>query len=187
MMARMTTARVSRTRSSSRCWTSGIFGSSIGEKTLSWRFLKKRLKALSAIIPAPLPHPPPHGPLHSEEQWAPRRNGWGCSSRVDYDKQGVALAAHQQDRVLVLLDLGRRRLVVLQAGDGLAVDLLDHIPALQTGLLRRAPGLHVRDHHAGRLRPDVELRPGFFINRLDPQIAQDIQRPLAHFPRFRRR
>src|SRR5437867_3573997 len=176
-MARMTTARVSRTRSSSRCWASGIFGSSIGEKTLSWRFLKKRLTPLSAILPAPLPHPPPRG----------GRDGWGCSSRVDHDEQGVALAAYQKDRILVLLDLGRCRLEVLQPGDRLTVDFLDHVPALQAGLLRRAPGLHVGDHHAGRLRPDVELRPGLFIDRPDAQIGQELQGRLAHFPRFRRR
>ena len=43
------------------------------------------------------------------------------------------------------------------------------------------------DYHAGRLRPDVELRPGLFINRPDAQIGQDVQGRLAHFPRFRRR
>src|SRR2546426_2323665 len=165
MMARMTTARVSRTRSSSRCWASGIFGSSIGEKTRSCSLLKKRLMPLSAILPAPHPHPPPRG----------GRDGWGCSSGVDHDEQGVALAVDQKDRVLVLFDLGRRRLEVLQPGDRLTVDLLDHVPALQPGLLRRAPSLHVGDHYAGRLRPDVELRPGLFINRLDAQIGQDVQ------------
>src|SRR5690349_12286850 len=156
------TARVRRTWSSTRCSMTGIFLSSRGEKTESCSHLPSRVKFTS---PAALP------PLF----------------RIDRHEEIVALAAQQQHRHLLLLDLPRGLLIVLHALDHLVIDLLNDVAPLKSGGFRRTARLDVIDHDARGLGGKVQLAHHGGVKRLYPQGGQDVVRRFDRFLRRRRR
>src|SRR6185295_11545993 len=127
------TARVSRTWSSTRCSMTGIFLSSSGVKTLSCS----------------------HFPIFTPSDIAGGPLSWAASGRrllrIDRHEEVVPLPAQQQDDHLFFFDLGGRLLIFIQALDYAVIDLLYHVPALNPSRFRRAPRLHVIDQHAGGL------------------------------------
>src|SRR3989440_12709641 len=92
--------------------------------------------------------------------------------RIKPNENRISLPVHQENRVFLFLDFSGRGLIFLEAVPRLAVDFLDHIPALQTRLLRRASPLYMGNEHTARLWPNVVLRPAFVIERLDPKLRQ---------------
>src|SRR5947199_4457570 len=171
-IAKTITARVSRTRSSSRCSASGIFGSSIGAKTFCWSPLKMRFnRRLTISFSLPFVR---WRPGRRRSSWRPLGRVGGTGGRVlrkfdlplplltkegllriDHNEDRITLPTHKENCVFLFLDFSGGGFIILDAIHRLAVDFLDHIPALQTRLFRRTSPLHMGNDHTGRLRPHV--------------------------------